>query len=241
MKFSGNRAVQMVERLLSMITDRIVCISEHDRYAAMAAGISPNKLVVVKNAVNARAPIAEGKVPAWPDGKLRVLFVGRLDRQKGVDILISALQLLGSEVHAVIAGASVIDVDDELVIPDNVTKLGWLTPGHLEALFCSAQVLVVPSRWEGFGLVAAEAMRSGLAVVATKVGGLPEVIDDGVTGVLVPADSYLVLADVLRNLDAEKLRRMGNAGRKRVAELFTMERLHRELCDVYSSLKKLAV
>lgn len=226
-------AVCKVEQLLGRLTDRIVCISEHELRTAIAAGISPDKLIVVRNAVSAQAPVAEGDAPAWPEAKLRVLFVGRLDHQKGVDVLLSALALLDNEVHAMIVGASVLADDKVLVMPENVTQLGWLTPGRLETLFASAQVLVVPSRWDGFGLIAAEAMRAGLPVVASRVGGLSEVIEDGVTGVLVPANSPEALASAIRNLDDQTLRKMGEAGRERVARLFTMERLHRELCDIY--------
>lgn len=231
----GKLAVRTVERLLAAVTDQIVCISDHERRTAIAAGISPSKLVVVRNAVSAQAPVGEADAPAWlwPSEKLRVLFVGRLDRQKGLDVLVSALALLDNEVHAVVVGAPVLADGKVLVKPANVTQIGWLTPGQLETLFVRAQVLVVPSRWDGFGLIAAEAMRAGLPVVASRVGGLPEVVEDGVTGVLVPAGSPEALADAIRKLDNETLREMGEAGRRRVAQLFTMERLHRQLCEVY--------
>lgn len=232
----GKLVARKVERLLAVVTDRIVCISDHERRTAIAAGISPSKLVVVRNAVSAHAPVAEGDAPIWPDAKLRVLFVGRLDRQKGVDVLLSALALLNDEVHAVVAGTSVLADGKALTMSANVTHIGWLTPGQLETLFASAQVLVIPSRWEGFGLIAVEAMRAGLPVIASRVGGLQEVVEHGVTGILLPPESPTALADVIRNLNNETLQKMGEAGRNRVAQEFTMERLHRQLCDVYGAV-----
>jgi glycosyltransferase involved in cell wall biosynthesis len=230
------RIVIGIELFLSKITDRIVCISEHDKNTAIEVGISPKKLTVIHNAVNTQTPAMKAVTATWPEKKLRLLFVGRLDRQKGVDILLSALTLLDDNVHAVIAGASVLADDKNLVMPANVSKIGWLTPGELETLFANAHVLIVPSRWEGFGLIAAEAMRAGLPVIASNVGGLTEVVADQVTGIIVPAESPEALANTIKNLDITELKRMGDAGRLRVAKLFTMDRLHRELCTVYDSV-----
>jgi glycosyltransferase involved in cell wall biosynthesis len=227
-----------IELFLSKITDRIVCISEHDKNTAIEVGISPKKLTVIRNAVNTQTPAMEKVTATWPEKKLRLLFVGRLDRQKGVDILLSALTLLDDNVHAVIAGASVLADNKNQMIPDNVSQIGWLTPGQLETLFATAHVLIMPSRWEGFGLIAAEAMRAGLPVIASNVGGLTEVVADQITGIIVPAESPEALANTIKNLDIIELKRMGDAGRLRVGKLFTMDRLHRELCTVYDSVVK---
>ncbi|GAA5182536.1 glycosyltransferase family 4 protein [Niveibacterium umoris] len=225
--------VVAVERVMSWLSDVIVCISDHERYTALANGIAPARIVVVRNGVSRRRPVPLGGAPQWPDGRLRVLFVGRLDRQKGVDVLFDALRMLGDRVHAVVAGSSVLSDGTILATPENVTSIGWVSPGDLETLFASAQVLVVPSRWEGFGLIAAEAMRAGLPVLATRVGGLPEVVDDGVTGVMVEPESADALATALMRVSPQRWREMGEAGKARFAEHFTMERVHRELCAVY--------
>ncbi len=226
-------AVVAVERLLSLLSDMIVCISEHERVTAIDNGISPSRLVVVRNGVSQQRPVPLGDAPHWPEGRLRVLFVGRFDRQKGVDLLFDALRVLGDKVHAVVAGAAVLADGTVLAMPDNVTTIGWVSPGELETLFASAQVLVVPSRWEGFGLIAAEAMRAGLAVVAARVGGLPEVVADGVTGMVIDPGSTDALVAALAQLSAERAREMGDAGKARFLEHFTMERVHRELREVY--------
>jgi glycosyltransferase involved in cell wall biosynthesis len=242
----------LAERLLARMADQIVCISGHEVRTAKRHGLPATKLVLVSNAVNTRspAPLPLARSASWPRGTRRVLFVGRFDQQKGVDVLWRALELLGPSTHAVIAGASVLSKDAAAPSPNpspsksgplaaqppaNTTLVGWVGPGELETLFAQAEVLVVPSRWEGFGLVAAEAMRSGLPVIASAVGGLTEVVEHGVTGLLVEPGSPQALADAIQSLTPSDLARMGMLGQERVQARFTMPRLHRDLCAVYRS------
>lgn len=244
----------LAERVLARMADQIVCISGHEVRTAKRHGLPADKLVLVRNAVNPRSPVPQplARSASWPRGTRRVLFVGRFDRQKGVDVLWRALELLGPSTHAVIAGASVLSKDAAAPSPNsspnkspnasgplaaqppvNTTLVGWVGPGELETLFAQAEVLVVPSRWEGFGLVAAEAMRSGLPVIASAVGGLTEVVEHGVTGLLVEPGSPQALADAIQSLTPSDLARMGMLGQERVQARFTMPRLHRDLCAVY--------
>ncbi len=229
----GYTMVRLVEKLLANVTETIVCISEHERQSAVSAGIRPDRLKVVLNGVSVIRPLGEGEPPPWKQGRTRLLFAGRFDHQKGIDILFEALRTLGDKVHAIVAGDWVLADGPPLDVPDNATLTGWLTQAQLERLFESADVLVVPSRWEGFGLIAVEAMRAGLAVMATRVGGLPEIIEDESCGVLVEPGSA---EDIVRGIEAhdrEDWARMGRNGPDRVARLFLMERVHREICDLY--------
>ena len=227
----------VTERALAALSDQIVCISGHEVRTAEQRGLPAHKLVRVSNAVNTQPPEPRPLVKpvAWPSGTRRVLFVGRFDHQKGVDVLWRALEMLGPSTHAVVAGAAVLSGDEALKLPGNTTLVGWVGPGELETLFSQAEVLVVPSRWEGFGLVAAEAMRSGLPVIASAVGGLTEVVEHGVTGLLVQPGSPQALAEAIRSLTPSDLARMGRLGRERVQTHFTMPRLHRDLCAVYQT------
>lgn len=229
----GKAMVRLVERMLLTMTDAVICISDHERRVAIANGLRSEKLQVVLNGVTRQRPVKAAKAPEWPAGRKRLLFVGRFDHQKGVDVMAAAMTSLANEAHAVFVGGSVLDDGGELSFPDCVTRAGWLTPQELETFFCSADVLVVPSRWEGFGLIAAEAMRAGLAVIASRVGGLPEVVKDGVTGVLVEPESPEAIVLAVRSLDRATLRRMGQAGRQRFLDLFSMERVSRQLWAVY--------
>lgn len=225
--------VRLVEKLLANVTESIVCISEHERQLALRAGIRPDRLRLVLNGVAAIRPPGDGEPPPWMPGRTRLLFAGRFDDAKGVDILFDAMRLLGDKVHAIVAGDTVLADGAALAVPDNASLTGWLTQAQLERLFDSADVLVVPSRYEGFSLIAAEAMRAGLAVIASRVGGLPEVVGDGICGVIIEPGSATALAHCIESHDRSDWERLGRNGPDRVRMLFTMERVHREIGDLY--------
>jgi glycosyltransferase involved in cell wall biosynthesis len=229
----AKRCTQLVERLLAYMTTTVICISEHEHRGAVKVGIPVRKLSVVMNGVAAKGPSPEDVQSIWPEAGFRLLFVGRFDRQKGVDLLCNALEQLGPKASAVLAGGSVLADGSAPTLPSNAVSVGWVTPSQLETLFSKADVLVMPSRWEGFGLTAAEAMRAGLPVIATRVGGLPEIVVDGETGVLIESDSSEAICLAVRGLDRSLLPLMGQAGRIRFLKKFTMDRVHKELCSAY--------
>lgn len=224
---------KLVERVLSWISDSIVCISKHERRAALSSGLSESKLRLVPNGVGQVAPRPEGDSSFLSEDKLRLLFVGRFDRQKGVDVFGSALHDLRDVAVGAVAGGAVLGDSDELEFPDNVVSVGWVSPGRLQCLLQNVDALIVPSRWEGFGLVAVEAMRAGVAVIASRVGGLQEIVDHGTTGFLVEPDDPKAIANIVQSVDRETLKRMGAAGRQRFLEHYTMARVHQQLLEVY--------
>lgn len=229
-------AVKLVERALAVFSNKIVCISNHERQTALAAGLPAGQLAVVLNGIANFVPTSSGTRPEWPQGLRKLLFVGRFDHQKGVDIFCDALAKLGEDACGLLVGDQVLGDDQVLHIPKNVRKVGWLKSQKLQDLYLSADALIIPSRWEGFGLVAAEAMRANLAVIAPKVGGLHEVVDDGRTGLLVDPCTVDGVVGAVRSLDDQALQKMGDAGRVRFEQLFTIDRVHRELLDIYKAL-----
>jgi glycosyltransferase involved in cell wall biosynthesis len=234
MSVSARKLTQAFERVMAHLCDKIVCISDHERQSAVEAGLAPRRLAVVLNGVAEKAPVPLGNVPAWPVGQKRLLFVGRFDRQKGVDVLCGALARMQGQAHGVLVGGSVLADGPSFTLPDNAESIGWVDPSRIEALLQSADVLVMPSRWEGFGLIAAEAMRAGVAVLASRVGGLPEVVVDGETGVLVEPDDVDALVEAVASRSVEQWHAMGAQGKVRFEKLFTMERVHHQLSEVYA-------
>ena len=231
----ARRLIMRVERTLAFLCDAVVCVSDYEMRAAVRCGLPRSRLVVVRNGIP-REPLSSEQHPAeveWPAGVRRILFVGRFDRQKGVDVLLAALEQLRGEAFAYLAGAAVLDDSASLKLPHNVRMTGWLTPPQLEGLYRTADLLVVPSRWEAFGLTAAEGMRAGLPIIAARVGALSELVEDGVTGVLVPPDDSGALAAAVRALTVGQLRAMGAAGREAFLRRFTMDRVHRQLLKLY--------
>jgi glycosyltransferase involved in cell wall biosynthesis len=224
-----------VERMLAHAADAIVCISDHDRRSALGRGLPARRLVTLRNAIGA-VPDAPASDVAWPDGRRRVLFVGRFDRQKGVDVLLEAMRTLDRRAFAWLAGSPVVAAQAIGALPGNVGIAGWLDRAALQAYYASADVVVVPSRWEGFGLVALEAMRARRAVVASAVGGLPELVEDGASGLLVEPGCARSLARAILAPDADRLREMGERGHARWREAFTLPRLGDELLGLYARL-----
>ncbi len=229
----GRGLTRGVERVLAHLCDSVVCISEYEYRAALESGLPESQLRVVLNGIASHGATPSGDAPSWPAGKWRLLFVGRFDHQKGVDLFCQALSRLGTTASGILAGEAVLASGKNLKLPENAVSVGWLTPSELEFLFSSADVLVVPSRWEGFGLIAAEAMRAGLPVIATRVGGLAEVVIDGETGFLIEPNNVDAIVRAIGRLDSDVLARYGAAARIRVAELFTIDRVHRQLCELY--------
>lgn len=234
-----NRLVATIERVWSRWCDAVVCISRHDAESALRAGLPAHRLITVTNGIadmSSDPAVAAPATSRWADQTLRVLFVGRLDRQKGVDVLYGAMQRLGARASALVVGSAVVAADNAVAMPVNVQATGWLSRDQIAALYAAAQVLVVPSRWEGFGLVAVEAMRAGRAVIASRVGGLPEVVEHGVSGLLVEPGDAAALADALERLSGERLQAMGAAGRLRFERLFDVQRVGDELDALYRRL-----
>jgi glycosyltransferase involved in cell wall biosynthesis len=231
-----HRAAIVIERFLSRLADVVMCVSRYEFTQACAVGLPAHRLRVVLSGIREAAPA--GAAPcAWPPGDLRVLFVGRLECQKGVGVLYSVMSTLGSRASAVIVGAAVTSADmDECQPPGNVAVIGWRGRTEIEALYARADVLVLPSLWEALPLVALEAMRAGLPVVASRVGGIPEIIDQDVTGLLVPPNDPVALLHALSSLDDATLRRMSANARQCYLQRFRVERLVDELDTLYCSL-----
>lgn len=230
---TATRLAKWAERALAHCCEAIVCISRHDVVSANVAGLPQNILHLVRNGIASRSPNPASMNIPWVTGKLRLLFVGRFDKQKGLDVFLDALVLLGDRAQGAVAGGAVLKDGGDTELPSNVIALGWLSTDKLEAALQSTHALVVPSRWEGFGLIAAEAMRAGKAVLASKVGGLPEVVEDGVTGVLFTPGSPDALAQAVCAVGSATLVEMGSRGRERFEKNFQMARVQIELESVY--------
>ncbi len=147
-----------------------------------------------------------------PEDPPHVLFVGRLSEEKGVAELLEAT----ADLPRVVVG----DGPLRSQVPDAV---GFVPPGELGPYFERAAIVVCPSRREGYGVVAREAMAYGRPVVATAVGGLVDAVEDGVTGILVPPRAANALRTALEKLlaDPQLRRKLGEAGRKRAQERFS--------------------
>ena len=214
---------ERAQQLAFVDAARIIAPSSSARHVlAAACPARASALSVIGLGVDAAATFAQPAVD--PPGPAAALYAGRFDTIKGTDVLLAALPLIvqrHGDARFVLAGG----------MPDNrrgerrwrkrwqsetspavqaaVRWTGWLPAAALAAEMDAADVLVVPSRFETFGLSALEGMARGMAVVASRCGGLGELIEDGVTGLLVPPDEPAALADAVAAL-------LGDAGLRRV-------------------------
>ncbi len=205
------------------------------------------RVEVVPNGVN-----LERFRPAddWPNDDGYVLFVGRLVAQKGVTFLLEALSVVLQrcpETRLIITGDGELDLFLKRIaryhgIPHRVTFLDWTTGPDLVELYQRAKFVVVPSYYEPFGIVALEAMACGRPVIASRTGGLAEIVNDGVNGFLVEVGNHLQLAQRMVQLlqDDERRQQMGQAARERANE-FSWERTAKQTLALYDSLAGQAV
>lgn len=233
-----NKCVLFVEFVLSFFSDYIVCISKHEYLSALSRKFSSEKLVLIRNGISSEM-LETGALNEifWPSGKIRVLFVGRFDYQKGIDVFFKAMKLSPNAFAYVIGDSVLGDTSQPFDIPDNCKLLGWLHRSSIHKYYSSADVLVMPSRWEGFGLTAVEAMRSSLAVIATNVGGLPEIVIDGKTGFLVAPNDCKSIASLLNNNNQSIFTKLGIEGRAIFEKNFSMTRVFKELDLIYKRNK----
>jgi glycosyltransferase involved in cell wall biosynthesis len=170
------------------------------------------------------------------------LFVGRLVPQKGVEHLLKACRMLeqrGHEFRVMVVGRGpeLSRLERRATVDglQNVRFLGVLDEEQLVGLYLSAHAFVLPSLWEGLPLTLLEAWAARLPVVASHVGGIPEVAVDGENALLVPPGDPSSLAERMEAIieDHELRRRLGESGRRLVEERFTWERVARETLRVY--------
>lgn len=199
------------------------------------AGVYPDRLRVVNHFVDLRGIAAKEQ----PGGG--VVFAGRLAPEKGVDVLVEAVAALPDGVPVEIAGDGparpALEALAQRLAPGRVRFHGRLDKARLHDLVRSAAVVAVPSRWhENQPMAVLEAFACGVPVVATDLGGLPELVEPGVDGRIVPADQPAALADALRELlaDPERAHRMGLAGRAKVARDFAPDRHLSRIRELYA-------
>jgi glycosyltransferase involved in cell wall biosynthesis len=228
-------AYRWAERAVRPLTTVAVCVAESEKRAGIAAGVcDPYTTVVIPNGVDLAATTpAEG-----PNDPPRVVWVGRLQAPKDPLTLVRALGRLKTPFEADFVGDGpfrrAVELElERLGLGASVRVLG--DRRDVGSLLARSDVFVLASRSEGLPLSILEAMAAGLPVVASRVGGVPELMVDGETGLLVPTgDPDLLAAAVGRLLDDATLRRrLGEAGRARVRERFDLDSVRRAHLDLY--------
>jgi glycosyltransferase involved in cell wall biosynthesis len=222
----GRLTDQLEKWWAKAVRARVVCHSTSVADAVVRHwGIPRSRVELIPVAVDLSHVGDPGTAPG-PPGTLRVLAVGRLVASKRFDLAITAVADAPG-VHLDIVGEGpehqrLAELARSLAVSDRVRLVGSCGPEDLAAAMGHCDVVLSASDYEGFGLVLVEAMAAGRPVVATAVGGVTDIVLDGVTGRLVPAGDVAGLRGALVDLrdDPDLRRRLGTAGRRRVEEHF---------------------
>jgi sugar transferase (PEP-CTERM/EpsH1 system associated) len=225
-----------VVQQLSRLVDAFVCVSGDVEALSRSQGVAPDKLKIVRNGIDLNRFAFSGLKAQGP-----AVTVARLSPEKDVANLICATELAAREVpdlRVEVAGQGVCfdelnRLSAEMNLADRVQFLGEVD--DVPSLLIRARMFVLPSRSEGIPLTVLEAMARGLPIVATRVGGLPEVVIEGETGFLVPPSDPAALAAAMVRLFRDEILgyRMGEAGRRRVEQAFDIRRMVHEYETLY--------
>lgn len=227
--FKG-RVVKFVEGQLCGLANLVVNVSHGDKTTAQRLGYRGHQ-VVVENAVPDRtahalpAPIQRGA-----DDEIHLLFVGRFDRQKGLDILLAAFAIArlskpNLKLHLV---GDAVRGSDIPTMPDGVTHHGWCPASDIDAYYGSADALVIPSRWEGLPLTLPEALRNGTPVFVAETSDMGALITPGVTGGSFALNEQ-ALSQCLIALERATLQAMRPAARHSYETRYAMDRFVTEM------------
>jgi glycosyltransferase involved in cell wall biosynthesis len=230
------RLYEVIDRMALRMADRVVCVSEGQAQKVRKARVDARKLLVIRNAIHVSRfertePCMAGRLGSLLGEPVRkvVVAVGRLSPEKGFGQLIEAAAKVGAtckDVGFVLIGEGPLRGELQQQIDARGIGKRFVLAGFredIDALLPHATCLVQSSYTEGMPNVVLEAMAAALPVVATAVGGTPELVVGGKTGILVPPGNADALAGGLMSLlaDANRGLEMGRAGRMRVEEHFT--------------------
>ena len=234
----------------------IITVSEGMRTDVLSSypAVDPAKIHVIYNGIDAEQyspDTATDVIERYGVDTSRpsVVFVGRITRQKGVPVLLRAAAHLDPDVQLVLCagapdtpelGAEVAGLVEELRKTRSgvIWLSGMLSKREVIQLLSHSTLFACPSVYEPLGIVNLEAMACGTAVVASKVGGIPEVVADGETGLLVPPDDPTALAESINALtrDPDRAKAMGSAGRARAQTLFDWGKIAEQTAELYRTV-----
>ncbi|MGF1589062.1 MAG: glycosyltransferase family 4 protein [Pleurocapsa sp.] len=230
-----NRTIyRWLEKLTAPLADKIICVSEYDRQIGLKAGIKSRQLVTIHNGrkdivANWRANPAQSK-------PIKVAMIARFDRQKDHLTLIEAFQDVNAELILVGDGPTLEKTRqrvEKLGINQKVTFLGFRQ--DVAQILAQVQIYVLISNWEGLPCTIIEAMRAGLPVVASDVGGVKEIVIEGQTGYVIPRGDRQTLRQKLNYLVANEPARisMGIMARQKYESQLTFKHMYEKTIAVY--------
>lgn len=237
------RLYEWLEVQLLRRDQAVICLTRFYEELLLQKGVKRERVHRIPTGLAPTQVPSSAQATPWPDGTFTVALVGRLSWEKNHDVFLRALARLraaGLEIRAVLAGegpdrARVEARILELGLQDRVRLAGYVA---MVDLMPQVHAVCLCSRIENLPLSLLEAMAWQRPVVATRVGGIPDVVEDQVNGFLVPDDDEQALADAMAQLQADPARAqaMGRAGRLRVEQEFTLPRCVERHVELYRRL-----
>ena len=228
-------------RYLLEKSDAVICLSESWKTALMK--IAPaGKITVIKNAIS--LPFLSDRQKK-ENKSINIVFLGLIGERKGIFDLIKVLSRLIAEecnIHLTVGGNGdikrLINEIEKNGLKNNVTYAGWIVGNDKDELMRNTDIFVLPSYGEGMPMTILEAMSYAIPVIATNVGGIPELIKDGETGHLIePGNLDQLLEKMKKLIEDENMRvSMGKKGRETVEKDFSISEMANKIDDVYESL-----
>lgn len=234
-----NLITKWLELLLTLNSDAIINVSRNEHEQTLAAGFPSSKCHMIHNGLSPLTASSATSIALDP-GKLNFIFIGRFDYQKGIDILLKAFLGLPVDRYALYLAGSSVRNDESYrntdPLPDNIKLLGWLPRSTVLGYLPQFDAVIMPSRWEGFSFTALEAMRSGVALIASNRAPFSEVVTDKVTGRLFALENPDFLRELLLTTNKETLRQMGIKGQLKFEAEFTSNLMNKKIIGLYRKL-----
>ena len=233
-----NRTIyRWLEKLTASFADRIICVSEYDKNMAIKAGINSQKLLTVHNGMKDISVNLQANPRTCEP--VRVAMVARFDRQKDHSTLIKAFSKVDAELILIGDGPSRIKVRqqvEQLNIGHKVKFLGFRK--DVAEILSQVQIYTLISNWEGLPCTIIEAMRAGLPVIASDVGGVKEIVLDEHTGYVIPRSDVRTLQQKLNYLVANEQARicMGITARQKYESRLTFQHMYEKTLTIYQDL-----
>lgn len=231
---------QLLERLLEPFASQIICVSEYDRRIGLEIGMNPRRLITIHNGMPDILPSLQANLESA--SPVRIATVARIDSQKDYPTLLKACQPI-NDIHLDLVGdgpklSEMKDLAQSLGMSDRVNFLGFRK--DVSEILAKAHIFTLISNWEGFPLSTLEAMRAGLPIVVSDVGGASEAVTEGKTGYCIPRGDVLALRKRLFTLvtDPELRRTLGQAARQRYESEFTFEHMFQQTLSVYEKVSR---
>jgi glycosyltransferase involved in cell wall biosynthesis len=227
--------IRLYEYLSLSRADAITAVSH---FTSKELPYNPRHLPIhtIHNWVNTSNFVPAAITARESDRPYKLLFVGNFSLRKGADLLAPIMERLGPDYLLDVAGGRQKNISVNL--PNNISFLGKLSESSLIERYQGCDALLFPSRLEGFGLAVLEAMACGKPVICANSSALPEVVEDGVSGILCQTDDIDAFVKACQRLrqNPELAEQMGKAARKRAVEHFTEEVIIPKYVDLYREL-----